>query len=43
MGKMGSDNTFLPLSELERDALSEIANVAMGRAATSLRQLCIMK
>ena len=39
MGKMGSDNTFLPLSELERDALSEIANVAMGRAATSLRQL----
>jgi chemotaxis protein CheC len=28
-----------PLDTTERDALAEIANVAMGRAATSLRQL----
>jgi chemotaxis protein CheC len=30
---------FAPLSELERDAIAELANVAMGRAATSLRQM----
>jgi len=36
---MTSEEPLLPLSELERDALAEIANVAMGRAATSLRQL----
>jgi chemotaxis protein CheC len=28
-----------PLTELERDALCELANVAMSRAATSLRQM----
>ena len=28
-----------PLSELERDALAELSNVAMARAATSLRQM----
>ena len=36
---MTSQDTFLPLSDVERDALAEIANVAMGRAATSLRLL----
>jgi chemotaxis protein CheC len=30
---------FAPLTELERDALAEISNVAMARAATSLRQM----
>jgi chemotaxis protein CheC len=30
---------FAPLSELERDAIAELANVAMGRAATSLRKM----
>jgi chemotaxis protein CheC len=29
----------LPLADLERDALTEIANIAMGRAATSLRHM----
>jgi chemotaxis protein CheC len=28
-----------PLSELERDALSELSNIAMARAANSLRQM----
>jgi chemotaxis protein CheC len=28
-----------PLTELERDALAELSNIAMGRAATSLRQM----
>jgi chemotaxis protein CheC len=28
-----------PLTELERDALAELSNVAMARAATSLRQM----
>jgi chemotaxis protein CheC len=28
-----------PLTELERDAISEISNIAMARAATSLRQM----
>lgn len=36
---MAPKNPLVPLSDLERDALAEIANVAMGRAATSLRQL----
>jgi chemotaxis protein CheC len=27
------------LTELERDALGEIANIAMGRAANSIRQM----
>jgi chemotaxis protein CheC len=30
---------FLPLSDIEQDALGEISNIAMGRAATSLRQM----
>lgn len=30
---------FAPLTELERDALAEISNVAMARAANSLRQM----
>ncbi len=29
----------VPLSELERDALAEVSNIAMARAATSLRQM----
>ena len=28
-----------PFSELERDALSELSNIAMARAANSLRQM----
>jgi chemotaxis protein CheC len=36
---MTSPDSFLPLTDVERDALAEIANVAMGRAATSLRLL----
>jgi chemotaxis protein CheC len=28
-----------PLSELERDAIAELANIAMGRAAASLRKM----
>jgi len=30
---------FPPLTDLERDALSELSNIAMGRASTSLRQM----
>ena len=30
---------FTPLSDLERDALAEISNIAMARAANSLRQM----
>jgi hypothetical protein len=30
---------FAPLSELERDAIAELANVAMGPAAASLRKM----
>ena len=30
---------LLPLTELERDALAELSNIAMARAATSLRQM----
>jgi chemotaxis protein CheC len=30
---------FAPLTELERDALGELSNIAMARAATSLRQM----
>jgi chemotaxis protein CheC len=29
----------LPLTDLERDALAELSNIAMARAATSLRQM----
>jgi hypothetical protein len=28
-----------PLTELERDALGEVSNIAMARAANSLRQM----
>jgi chemotaxis protein CheC len=30
---------FMPLTELERDALAEVSNIAMARAANSLRQM----
>jgi chemotaxis protein CheC len=30
---------FTPLTELERDALAELSNIAMARAANSLRQM----
>lgn len=30
---------FTPLTELERDALGELSNIAMARAASSLRQM----
>ena len=30
---------FTPLSDLERDALAELSNIAMARAANSLRQM----
>lgn len=30
---------FLPLNDLERDALAELSNIAMARAAKSLRQM----
>jgi chemotaxis protein CheC len=30
---------FIPLTEIERDALGELSNIAMARAATSLRQM----
>ena len=30
---------FAPLTEVERDALSEVSNIAMARASTSLRQM----
>jgi chemotaxis protein CheC len=31
--------SFLPLTDLERDALGELSNIAMARAANSLRQM----
>lgn len=34
-----ADNRLAPLTELERDALAELSNIAMARAATSLRQM----
>ena len=34
-----ADQPLTPLTELERDALGELSNVAMARAATSLRQM----
>jgi chemotaxis protein CheC len=34
-----SSNELTPITDLERDALGELANLAMGRAATSLRQM----
>jgi len=30
---------FVPLSDLERDALAELSNIAMAKAANSLRQM----
>ncbi len=30
---------FMPLTEFERDALSEVSNIAMARASNSLRQM----
>ena len=30
---------IIPLTELERDALGEVSNIAMARAANSLRQM----
>ena len=35
---MTSDK-FVPLTELERDALAELSNIAMAKAANSLRQM----
>jgi chemotaxis protein CheC len=32
-------DSFTPLTDLERDALSELSNIAMGRASNSLRQM----
>jgi chemotaxis protein CheC len=32
-------DALIPLTELERDALGELSNIAMARAATSLRQM----
>jgi chemotaxis protein CheC len=31
--------TFVPLSDLERDALAELSNISMARAASSLRKM----
>jgi chemotaxis protein CheC len=34
-----TSDPFSPLSELERDALAELSNIAMAKAASSLRQM----
>jgi chemotaxis protein CheC len=34
-----TSKSFVPLTELERDALAELSNIAMARAANSLRQM----
>src|SRR5215207_4951195 len=34
-----TSNPFAPLSDLERDALAELSNIAMAKAANSLRQM----
>ena len=34
-----ADGQFAPLTDLERDALGELSNIAMARAANSLRQM----
>src|SRR6476620_7602746 len=34
-----TSDTFVPLTELERDALAELSNIAMAKAANSLRQM----
>src|SRR6185295_16269313 len=37
--KRMASGSFTPLTELERDSLAELSNMAMGRAASSLRQM----
>ena len=34
-----TSDLFVPLSDLERDALAELSNIAMAKAANSLRQI----
>ena len=34
-----TSDPFVPLSDLERDALAELSNIAMAKAANSLRQM----
>ncbi len=34
-----TQDSFVPLDDLERDALSELSNIAMAKAASSLRQM----
>ena len=34
-----TSESFVPLTDLERDALGELSNIAMARAASSLRQM----
>jgi chemotaxis protein CheC len=34
-----TSDPFVPLTELERDALAELSNIAMAKAANSLRQM----
>ena len=34
-----TSDPLVPLSDLERDALAELSNIAMGKAANSLRQM----
>ena len=38
LGMMAAES-FTPLNDLERDALSELSNIAMARASNSLRQM----
>lgn len=39
MTTAGTPSLIVPLTELERDALAELANIGVSRAAASLRQL----
>jgi chemotaxis protein CheC len=34
-----TSDAFVPLTDLERDALAELSNIAMARASNSLRQM----
>ena len=34
-----TSQSFIPLTDLERDALAELSNISMARAASSLRQM----
>ena len=36
-----TSDPFVPLSDLERDALGELSNIAMAKAANSLRQMIL--